>query len=190
MFIRSICLGLMLCVAMTSGVSAQSSSKKNSRSADRQMAKMKKREITKLTTQIAKENFSPAKLTASQKSALKKLVGQKYEEISKLDKSMERAIPSNKAKELQAAYKKATRGGMAHSEAIMESIASIGLAEMVQQKIGKYNSSRNNLISTIRDQMMDKLDDKQRMAIKEAMTAMDKTDSAGASDSEEMAPKN
>lgn len=183
-------LGLVLSVALTTGAFAQSGSKassgsqskssaksgSNSRSNTSAMAKKEARMLAKeegkLARQIAKAEFGKVKLTKKQKDMLAGLVHDHMAELKQYDMQIKNAIPGDKAKELAKAYRMATKEGQSKVEAMATSMMKAGVSEMVQEKVLGFNESKTEVMTMIREKILETFDEKQEKTMADAKAKM------------------
>lgn len=185
-------LGLVLSVAVATGAFAQSGSKANSGSQSRpsntgsqsrsyssntnamakKEARMLAKEEGKLARQIAKAEFGKVKLTKDQKDTLAGLVHDHMAELKQYDMQIKSAIPAGKTKDLAKAYRMATKEGQSKADAMATSMMKAGINEMVQKKVLGFNESKAEVMTMIRETVMETFDEKQMKTMADAKAMM------------------
>ena len=177
---NNLILSVVLSLIFTGGVFAQSGSKsygsssksagsstRNMTKADRELA----REKEKLVSRMTRKDFVDVRLNRDQKMTLMKMVDSKYPMIVQLDKQIAGSIPSNKVKALQRAFRAAKKEGSSEVEAMSASMETIGLPEMVQEKVLMMNQSKETILDAIRGSVAESFDHEQQQAFAASMAA-------------------
>jgi len=176
---NNLILSVALSLLFTGGVFAQSgstnygssksagSSSRNSIKADRELT----REKEKLVSRMTRKDFVDVKLSRDQKMALVKLVDSKYPMIVQLDSQIAGSIPAEKVKALQRAFRAAKKDGSSEVEAMRASMETIGLPEMVQEKVLMMNQSKETVLDSIRGSLAESFDQEQQQAFAASMAA-------------------
>lgn len=159
-----------------SGYSSRSgsSARSNASAAAAKKARMMEKEVDKMAGKIARTEFAGIKLDKEQRDVLKGLTEANYQQIMNLSGQMGSMIPSNKLSKLQRTYKSEIREGKDEKDAMVTSMAVIGLPEMTQEKILMINDSKTELMNKITMGVKDTLTTEQnamlaeKMAMKEA----------------------
>lgn len=176
---NNLILSVVLSLLFTGGVFAQSGSKsygssrsagsssRNSIKVDREL----EREKEKLVSRMTRKDFVDVRLNRDQKMTLMKMVDSKYPMIVQLDKQIAGSIPANKVKALQRAFRAAKKEGSSEVEAMSASMETIGLSEMVQEKVLMMNQSKETILDAIRGSVAESFDQEQQRVFAASMAA-------------------
>lgn len=170
----------------SSSASAQSSSKNyGSSSKSKKMERFERDQMVMMAKKITKEHFTDIKLDRNQKSELKKLVMDNYQDLSKLETQMQALIPAQDVSDVRKAYKKSLREGSSESEAMAMGMKSAELPEMIQDKVMKLKDQSDVIMQDIATDVSDLFNDEQKEILmaraeaeKEMMMAKEETDKA------------
>ena len=159
---------MLIAAIFATSVQAQSGTKSRSGSGTTSSASMEKKKMrmmakeeAKFARQFVKTDLAGIKLNKSQKDKLGELIHARFEKIQQFNMQVAKAIPAASTKDLMRAYKKATKNGESKTEAMASSMKMVGVSEMIQKKVLMLNDSQTELLTEIRDEMTNVLDEDQ-----------------------------
>lgn len=181
---KTLLLALVAALFMVADVSAQSGSKPSGSSSKqgsstredgssskgnanvsamkKKMERLEAKQIAKIARQIQKDNFAGIKLVKAQKNELKELVMANFKSLTQFDTQIQGLIPKDKVKDLRKGYTASKRKGNSEAESMMMSMKSVGISEMVQEKVMQVRTEKDELVQEIVAGVSEMLDDDQK----------------------------